>query len=400
MTQTVNSDARSRTGLDPHALRRRLEALLGIPATEGNALTVFRNGDDIFPAMLDAVATARRSVDFCTFVYWRGDIAHEFAHALADRASAGVRVRVLIDSFGGRLIDPELIEHMIRCGVEVRWFRELRAIGLRLHKHNHRGHRKVLVCDESVAFTGGVGIAEEWCGDARGPDEWRDTHFRLTGPAVDGVRAAFAQNWAEAGGELGHEDVDRFDEQPQPGDSVIQVVRGSATPAWGDISMVFRIVLESAQERVRITTAYFNPDAQFRDLLAATVDRGVEVDILLPGPHHDKRVCQLATESTYAELVSRGVRLWNFQPTMLHAKVLTVDRAAAVIGSSNFNRRSFNLDEELVLTVFDADVVALLDDHFEDDLRRSERITPRRWKRRPVRQRVAEQLSRVGGPWF
>jgi cardiolipin synthase A/B len=388
-------------GLDARALRRRLEGLLGVPATEGNAIDVLRNGDEIFPAMLAAVSSAQRTIDFCTFVYWKGEIAHEFAHALAERSRAGVRVRTLLDAFGGRFIDPDLVTHMARCGVDVRWFRSFSAADLlRPHRQNHRGHRKVLVCDESVAFTGGVGIAEEWCGDARHPGEWRDTHFRLVGPAVDGVRAAFAQNWAEAGGELLDDSADEFGEQRQPGSSVVQVVRGSATPGWGDMSTVFRLALESAQDRVRITTAYFNPDETFRNLLAETVSRGVSVDVLLPGPYHDKRVCQLATEATYAELVEKGVTIWNYQPTMLHAKVLTVDGSAALVGSSNFNRRSLRLDEELVLTVLDEDIVSILDGHFEDDLGASERIAPRRWQDRPVAQRIAERVASVGRRWF
>lgn len=400
MPQTTSRTTRPSAALDERQLRRRLEALVGIPATEGNALTVLRNGDEIFPAMLDAVAAAQRSVDFCTFVYWRGDIAHDFAHALGDRAQVGVRVRVLLDAFGGRTIQPELLRHMRDCGVDVRWFRQLRTTGLvRPGKQNHRGHRKVLVCDEHVAFTGGVGIAEEWCGDARHPGEWRDTHFRVEGPAVDGVRAAFTQNWAESGGELVGA-CDEFEGQPQPGSSVVQVVRGSATPGWGDISTVFRIALETAQERVRLETAYFNPDEQFRELLVETAARGVEVSVLLPGPHHDKRVCQLATEAVYADLVARGVAIWNFQPTMLHAKVMTVDRSTAVVGSSNFNRRSLELDEELVLTVFDDEVVSVLDEHFEDDLARSERISPTRWSHRPIGQRIAERVSSVGRRWF
>jgi cardiolipin synthase len=397
----THAGTRRHAGLDAGQLRRRLEGLLGVPATEGNDLDVLRNGDEIFPAMLAAVAAAERTIDFCTFVYWRGDIAHEFAHALAERARAGVRVRTLLDAFGGRAIDPELVTHMTRRGVDVRWFRAFGPADLlRPHRQNHRGHRKVLVCDESTAFTGGVGIAEEWCGDARHPGEWRDTHFRLLGPAVDGVRAAFAQNWAEAGGELLDDGTDEFAEQPQPGTSVVQVVRGSATPGWGDMSTVFRLALESAQERVRITTAYFNPDQTFRDLLRDTVSRGVSVDVLLPGPHHDKRVCQLATEATYAELVDNGITIWNYQPTMLHAKVLTVDGAAALVGSSNFNRRSLRLDEELVLTVLDEDIAAVLDGHFDDDLRHSERIAPRRWRHRTVKQRIAERAASVGRPWF
>jgi cardiolipin synthase len=173
-----------------------------------------------------------------------------------------------------------------------------------------------------------------------------------------------------------------------------------ATPGWGDISTVFRIALETAQERVRLETASFNPDEQFRELLVETAARGVEVSVLLPGPHHDKRVCQLAAGAVYADLVARGVAIWNFQPTMLLAKVMTVDRSTAVVGSSNFNRRSLELDEELVLTVFDDEVVSALDEHFEDDLARSERISPTRWSHRPIGQRIAERISSVGRRWF
>jgi cardiolipin synthase len=168
-------------------LRRRLERLIGIAATEGNALTVLRNGDEIFPAMLSAIENARYTVDMMTFVYWRGDIARQFAATLAARARAGVRVRLLLDGFGSRLIEKDLLDDMDRAGVEVAWFRK--PLSLSPFKQNHRCHRKVLVVDEQTAFTGGVGIAEEWCGDARNEHEWRDTHVQVRGPAVDGIAA-------------------------------------------------------------------------------------------------------------------------------------------------------------------------------------------------------------------
>jgi cardiolipin synthase len=185
------SEAGAGTDQRVHELRRRLEALLGIPATEGNALTVLRNGDEIFPAMLEGIRGATRTVDLLTFAYWKGDIAEEFAAALSERARAGVTVRVLIDAVGGRLMESTLLERMSSAGVQVEWFRTPVWQGKLLSplKHNHRTHRKVLVCDEVVGFTGGVGIAEEWCGDARNEHEWRDTHVRVTGPAVDGLSA-------------------------------------------------------------------------------------------------------------------------------------------------------------------------------------------------------------------
>jgi cardiolipin synthase len=379
-----------------HRLRRRLEALLGIPASEGNELTLLRNGDQIFPAMLEAIRAAKQTIDFLTFVYWKGDIAHEFAHALAERAQAGVRVRVLIDAIGGRLIDNALIEHMEQCGVQVEWFRKPFSIAQLTSplKQNHRTHRKVLICDERVGFTGGVGIAEEWCGDARDETEWRDTHVRIVGPAVDGLAASFGQNWAETGHPL-FEDRDRFPEHDRPGSSVVQVARGSASVGWNDMATVFRVMIESATDRLRMMTAYFVPDDAFQELLLDAVRRGVQVDVMLPGPHADKRVCQLASESIYSCLVEGGVRIWAFQPSMLHAKVMTVDGTVSVIGSANMNRRSMQLDEEVVLSVFDPEVTRALDDDFERDLDRCERIEPRRWEDRPLHQKVQEKATTV-----
>ncbi|QNE76712.1 cardiolipin synthase B [Streptomyces finlayi] len=368
-------------------LRRRLERLIGIAATEGNGLLLLRNGDEIFPAMLGAIRAAQHTVDMMTFVYWRGDIAREFAEALAERARAGVRVRLLLDGFGSRLIEKDQLAMMEEAGVQVAWFRK--PLYLSPLKQNHRCHRKVLVVDEETAFTGGVGIAEEWCGDARDEHEWRDTHVRLRGPAVDGLAAAFAQNWAECHDEL-FDARDRFVESTRHGDAVVQVVRGSASFGWQDMQTLFRVMLESAEERVRICTAYFAPDAYFVELLCAAARRGVTVEILLPGPHTDKRVCQLAGQHYYEELTGCGVKIFQYQPTMMHAKVVTVDSVASLIGSTNFNRRSLDHDEEVMLAVLDPELTATLDGHFEDDLRQSELIRPGRWKRRSWTQRARE----------
>ncbi len=368
-------------------IRRRLERLIGIAATEGNALVPLRNGDEIFAAMLEAIHAAEHTVDMMTFVYWKGDIAREFAQALAERARAGVRVRLLLDGFGSRLIETEQLEAMERAGVDVAWFR--RPLWLSPLKQNHRCHRMVLVVDEEVAFTGGVGIAEEWCGDARNPDEWRDTHVEVRGPAVDGIAAAFAQNWAECQDVL-FDERDRFVEHRPQGDAIVQVVRGSASIGWQDMQTLIRVMIESAEERFRLATAYFSPDAYFVELLCAAARRGVEVEIVLPGPHTDKRVCQLAGQHFYDELLACGVKIYQYQPTMMHAKVITVDRVAALIGSTNFNRRSLDHDEEVMLAVLDQPFTATLDDHFTADVAASEPIKPGRWKRRSLLQRTRE----------
>ncbi|GAA3507122.1 phospholipase D-like domain-containing protein [Streptomyces showdoensis] len=370
-----------------HRIRRRLERLIGIAATEGNAVRPLRNGDEIFAAMLDAIGNARHTVDMMTFVYWRGDIARRFAEALTDRARAGVRVRLLLDGFGSRLIEKDLLERMSGAGVEVAWFRK--PLYLSPLKQNHRCHRKALVVDELTAFTGGVGIAEEWCGDARNPDEWRDTHVEVRGPAVDGIAAAFAQNWAECHTEL-FDERDRFVGHPPSGSAIVQVVRGSASVGWQDMQTLIRVILESAEERIRLATAYFAPDDYFIDLLRATARRGVEVEILLPGPHTDKRVCQLAGQHHYEALTADGVRIHQYQPTMMHAKVITMDGVVSLIGSTNFNRRSLDHDEEVMLAVMDSEFTAALDAHYDEDLRVSELIRPGRWKRRSLLQRARE----------
>ncbi|ROQ93836.1 cardiolipin synthase [Streptomyces sp. 2132.2] len=368
-------------------LRRRLERLIGIAATEGNTLVPLRNGDEIFAAMLGAIRRAEHTVDMMTFVYWRGDIAHKFAAALAERARAGVRVRLMLDGFGSRLIEKDDLDLMDEAGVDVAWFRK--PLYLSPLKQNHRCHRKVLVVDERTAFTGGVGIAEEWCGNARNENEWRDTHVQVTGPAVDGLAAAFAQNWAECHEEL-FDDRDRFIDGEHHGDSVVQVVRGSASFGWQDMQTLMRVVLESAEERVRLTTAYFAPDAYFTGLLCDTARRGVDVEILLPGPHTDKRVCQLAGQRYYEDLTAAGVKIYQYQPTMMHAKTLTIDRVASLVGSTNFNRRSLDHDEEVMLAVLDREFTATLDGHFDEDREKSVLIEPGRWKRRDLVQRARE----------
>ena len=379
-------------------VRRTLEGVLGVPATEGNQLEALRNGDAIFPAMLDAIDGAEHTIDFLTFVYWKGKVGTEFACHLAERARAGVRIRVLLDSYGAHTIDRESLALMVDAGVRLHWFRPIHR--LRLGQINHRTHRKVMIVDEEVAFTGGVGIADEWLGNAASPDEWRDTHFEIRGPAVDGLRAAFLDNWAETKGELFDESVDRFPEQPKPGDGVVQCVRGASTAGWSDITTLFQTLLQIAQRRVRIATAYFIPDDDLVGRLCGTRQRGVTVDILLPGPHSDKRFVQIGAEESYRPLLEAGVRIWNFQPSMLHAKVMIVDDLIANVGSANLNSRSTKLDEEINVVALDATLVDVLDRHFDDDLGRSVEIELGRWRERSVMQRVVEQAARPVRRWF
>lgn len=375
---------------------RRLHGLLGVPPTEGNEVRVLRNGIEIFPAMLDAIDAAEQTVDLVTFVYWSGDIAVRFADALSAAARRGCRVRVLLDAVGARKIDEALVEQMQQAGVDVRWFRPVTDDGVpQIGTVDHRTHRKILVCDASIGFTGGVGIADEWDGDARNEHEWRDTHLAIRGPAVAGLQAGFIDNWAD-------ENDDGFDpaaEAPadptERGSTTCTVIRGSAETGASEIWRLALALVTCATRRVRIASAYFNPDERLCAALVAAAARGVEVDILVPGRHADKRFVQLAGEDAYAELLDHGVDIRSYETSMMHAKVITVDGELATVGSANFNQRSTRHDEETNVVLFDPDVVAVLDRHLDVDRRSSRVIDPADWAERGLLQRAGEALTKL-----
>jgi cardiolipin synthase len=378
-----------RNGRDLDRWRQVVEAIVGIPVTEGNRVDVLRNGDEIFPAMLEAIENATETVDFLTYVYWSGDIAERFARTLAERARAGVRVRILLDAMGSATMSLGLISSMRDAGCLVERFR---PPTWRMWESDHRTHRKVLVCDERVAFTGGVGIAEEWEGDAADPSEWRDTHFRLRGPAVDGLRASFVSHWFETEHVI-FDEHDRFPRQPQVGDALVQVLRSPAQYDHTDMALMFRALVQLAQSRVRLATAYFVPDDDFVGYLTDAVARGVTVELLLPGEHHDKRVVQAAGEDRFAELLEAGVSIYQYEPTMLHTKIMTVDGTVAFVGSANADHRSMRLNAENNLLIIDPEVTAVLDRHFDEDLARSAAVSTDGWSGRGVVQRVAESVT-------
>jgi len=379
--------------VDPASrLRRAIEGVIGVPATEGNRVDVLRNGDEIFPAMLDAIGGAHNAVDLLTFVYWKGEIGRLFARALADRATEGVRVRVLLDAWGAHTIERSLLAQLQEAGVAVRWFRPLGR--LHLGQFNHRTHRKVMIVDEAVGFTGGVGIADEWLGNAEDEHHWRDTHFRIAGPAVDGLRAAFLDNWSETDTELFDATVDRFPHQPSSGDAIVQCVRGASETGNSDIYTLFRTLLQLAEHRVRIASAYFVPDDEIVRRLSAAAQRGVKVELLLPGPHADKRFVQMASSDTFTPLFDAGVEIFLFQPSMLHAKIMTVDGIVSNVGSANLNARSTALDEEINVVAIDPVLTAILDGHFDEDLARSERVDSDGWQERSLCERVVESATR------
>lgn len=359
-------------GTQPGRLQVAVESVLGGVFTDGNQIDVLRNGHEIFPAMLEAIEAAEDTIDFVTFVYWTGDIAKQFADALSERARAGVRVRIILDGFGSLPMNQELVDQMRSAGAVVERFRPI--VRWKFWESDHRTHRKILVVDNTVAFTGGVGIAEEWTGDARNPNEWRDTHFRVQGPAIMGLRAAFLTDWRDAGHRIDRADIDVATPDPV-GQMKAAIVDGSAQIGFNDAERLLEAAFAAAEKRIAIQTPYFNPTPELIDALVEARRRRVEVDILVPGPHIDKRISEVVARDCYYPLLDHGIRVHVYQPSMMHVKAVVVDDELAIIGSVNINQRSVAKDEEVALVVLDEGLARELRDQFDEDVERCDPAT-------------------------
>lgn len=369
---------------------RTMAALFTAPCNGGNKVTGLRNGDQIFPAMLDAIASARHNITFETFIYWSGDMGRRFSEALAERARAGVSVHVLLDWFGSMPMDQSLADMMREAGVEVERYHKPRMI--RPHHVNHRTHRKLLVVDGILGFTGGVGIADAWTGNAEDPDHWRDTHFRLEGPCVAGLQRAFMDNWIKARGRILH-DAHYFPHLEPAGESECQVFQSSPEGGSDSVRLMFLLALTAASSSVRISTAYFLPDRLATETLKAARQRGASVEIIVPGEHNDSDLVRLVSRARYGELIRAGIDIYEYQPTMYHTKVMIIDDVWVSVGSTNFDNRSFRLNDEANLNVYDRGLARQQTEWFEEDKRRSERIELEDWSRRPVVEKAKEHVA-------
>ena len=369
---------------------RAMSGLLGPPLVPGNEVTVLRNGDEIFPAMLAAIRAARRTITFETFIYWRGRIGREFAEALADRARAGVRVHVLLDFVGSKKMDPELLDLIVRAGGELEKFHPLSWY--HLSRFNNRTHRKLLVVDGRVAFTGGVGIADEWTGHAQDPEHWRDTHFRIVGPAVAHVQAAFMANWIKTRSQVEHTE-EYFPELTATGGQFAQMFHSSPQEGSEGIRLMYLLSIAAARKRILLEQAYFVPDDLTTELLVAALRRGVQIEIIVPGPLIDHKLVRRASRSRWGPLLAAGARIHEFQPTHLHSKIMTVDGLWSTVGSTNFDNRSFRLNDEANLNVYDAGFAAQLEEMIAADKRRSREITFEEWSRRPWTEKLRERAA-------
>jgi cardiolipin synthase len=343
--------------------------------------------------MLETIGSAERTLNIETYVYWRGEIAGELAEAVAAKARDGVQCNVLLDALGAAKMERKWVRRMTDAGVRVIRLRPPKPYAVR--RLANRTHRRLLIADGRLGMTGGVGIAEEWTGDAQDPDHWRDTHVRARGPVVRGMQGAFAEHWLEGTGEvLGGDDyLPELD--PVDDGGPMQLVRSSAKVGDTNAEALYYLAIASAQESLHLTAAYFVPRPAFTDALCSAARRGVDVRILVPGPHIDKAIVRVAGRAAYSELLEAGARIYEYQPTMLHAKTLCVDAQWSTVGTVNFDNRSFQLHDEVTLGVWDRAFADELERAFDDDLERSRPIDPERWHARSIRQRAAEAATTV-----
>jgi cardiolipin synthase len=379
----------SRYGVDDPEFARAMSTLFGPSLVAGNQVTPLYNGQRIFAAMLDNIRRAQKSITFETYIYWSGHVGAAFTQALVERAQAGVPVHLIIDAVGSGKIDAKQLRSMRDSGVEVERYHSLRWYDL--DRFNNRTHRKLLVIDGRVGFTGGVGIADKWDGDADSPDHWRDTHFRVTGPVVAQMQATFVEHWLATKGIL-LQGAAYFPALAPAGSVPAQMVRSASDDGTESIRLMYLLSIASARRSVLLSNSYFVPDDLSVRTLIEARRRGVDVQIIVPGSQIDSEVTRAASRQKWAPLLEAGIAIYEFQPTMFHCKVMVVDDEWVSVGSTNFDSRSFRLNAEANLNVLDRGLASQERRAFEKDRRRSRPITLQEWRHRP-------RLDRVGD-WF
>jgi cardiolipin synthase len=359
-------------------------------AAAGHRIDTLVNGDQIFPAMLEEINQARISINFETYIYWSGTIGQRFAEALAAKAKAGVQVRVLVDWAGSIPFDQNLIDIMAGAGVAFKRFRPIHWYTL--DRLNNRTHRKILVVDGAVGFTGGVGIGDEWLGDARNEREWRDTHYRISGPVVQDMQAAFAAHWLEATGEV-LQGERFFPVQQDSGRAITQLILSSTRQGSETMHLMMLMALAAAEQQIRMGMAYFVPDNLMIAQLVDARKRGVEIKVIVPGEVTDVPIVRNGSRYFWGELLRAGVRIYEYQGTMYHPKIIAIDDTWVTVGSANLDDRSLRLNDEANINVYDNDFATTQAMIFEADLSRSREVTLREWEARPITQKMTDWLA-------
>jgi cardiolipin synthase len=371
---------------DPQFLRS-MNGLLGPTLVAGNRVETLLNGDEIFPAMLKAIRAAEKTVTFETFIYWSGNIGQEFVDTLSEKARQGVKVHVLLDWFGSLKMEESWIQKMRDAGIEAEKYHPLKWHNWR--RLNNRTHHKILVVDGKIGFTGGVGIADEWSGHAQGSDHWRDTHYRIEGPVVAQLQSAFIDNWIEVKGDVLHSE-EYFPELKETGPHLAQVFKSSREGGANSAHLMYLLAISAAKKSIHLSMAYFLPDSLAQEAMVAALKRGVAIQIILPSRHIDRGYVRKASRGTWGPLLEAGAEIFEFQPTMFHCKILIIDGIYACIGSTNFDNRSFRLNDEANLNIYEVQFAERQLADFKADLKRSRQITLSEWKKRPWAEKVLE----------
>ncbi len=381
-------------GAEDSQFSRTMGTLLGTGILDGNRVEVLLNGEEIFPAMLQAIRSAKSTITLETFIYWSGSIGSEFTNALAERARAGVKVHVLLDWIGSNKMDASQLELMEQAGVEVWKYRELRWY--QLGRLNNRTHRKLLVVDGQTGFTGGVGIADQWTGNAQDPEHWRDSHYRVQGPVVAQMQSVFMDNWIKVSGDVLH-GSEYFPPLQPVGSGKAHVFSSSASGGSESMRLMYLLAITAASRAIHLSTPYFIPDTLTIKALTDAAKRGVTVQIITVGSHADSETVKRASRARWGALLEAGVEIYEYLPTMYHCKVMIVDGLWTTVGSTNFDPRSFSLNDEANVNYFDRDFALRQTEIFQEDLTRSRQVSFQEWKNRPLVEKFWEHAASLFG---
>jgi len=357
---------------------------------EGNSIQVLQNGDEFFPAMLQAIRDAKKTINFEAYIVYSDEIGRAFCEALAERARAGLQVRVLLDGVGSSWsLNNSDVRAMEQAGCKFSYYHPTHS--WRVDRTNRRTHRRILVIDGRIGFTGGVGFAKQWAGHAQDKEHWRDMQLRLQGPLVANLQATFQQHWAKTGEEM-LSGADQFPGVPAAGNVKAQIV-SSYSFSIAPVPLVQAVAFAAATKRVWITNAYCTPTPDQVELLVKAAKRGVDVRIIVPGENNDQPLTKSAGRGAYGKLLEGGVKIFEYQPTMIHIKSMVVDTLFSMVGSSNLDARSAEINEELDVAVYDRDFSRQMEETFTNDLRNTREYTLEQFRRRSLWERTVEWLA-------
>ena len=387
---------RSAAGAEDPRVPSYMAALVGTDLTHGNQFDILTNGDQIFPAMLEAINGAKRRISLETYIYDKGGVADQFTAALEAAARRGVRVNVVVDAVGASSMPDEHKQRLKQAGCHIAEFNS--PTWYSLEEVNYRTHRKILVVDGEIGFTGGVGFADHWLGNAQDKEHWRDTQVRMRGPIVRLLEGGFYENFVETAGEV----VPELDDPPQERDAegASFLVRSSPTGGSNDLKRLYLLAIASARRTIDITTPYFVTDESSDWALADAVSRGVKVRILVEGDNTDAMPVKYASRNAYERLLGLGIEIYEYQPTMMHTKTLVVDGVFSMFGSANFDNRSLELNDELNVAVSSRDVAARITQDLQQDIGVSRRLELSTWRQRPFLEKTREKFWSYFGEVF